>query len=410
MIFKPGPLIVTFICTLLISCGGSEEKNITTVPMTLDHNRMLVNAEIQRKDGTWRNVRLWVDTGSPGFWISPALARDLGVDLSWIEHSAMASFDRELPSPPSDSIRIGNLELDFNGVVSRVMFEPDWLFMTMHCDGNLPSTVLQKYRVVFDYPRKELSLALPGTHAPRGSKVLASIDTSSGIIQIDATIDGQPLSFALGNGASYSFVSADIVNKLAADHPQWPVSTGAVGCANIWGWWPGESTRPIIRIPEIDWGGVKLEQVALAGLPDFFGGHSIGAWYSKKTARPVDGFLGPNAFKSFRVEIDYPNNALYFEKGAELDTHDLDIVGLTLQPQSDSSYVIIGVAEKNGVSAAPAVQPEDVLLRIDSLECHGATMGTVEDALRGTPGETRTLVLERDGEQVTVKAEVQRFP
>mgnify|MGYP001767853820 CR=1 FL=1 len=66
----------------LLLLGSFSNKKSVTVPFVLDHNRMLVEAEFQRKDGTWRKVRLWVDSGSTEFFISESLARDLGIDLS----------------------------------------------------------------------------------------------------------------------------------------------------------------------------------------------------------------------------------------------------------------------------------------------------------------------------------------
>lgn len=56
------------------------------------------------------------------------------------------------------------------------------------------------------------------------------------------------------------------------------------------------------------------------------------------------------------------------------------------------------------------VEPEDLLLRVGELEVHGSTMGQVVDALRGRPGDVRTLELERDGERLTVEATVTRLP
>ena len=393
---------------ILFSCGGTDNQS-AVVPMKLDHNRMLVNAEMQRADGTWRTVLLWVDTGNPEFIMSPSLARDLGIDLSETEQPNGEPTVRALEVPPPDSIRIGNLLLDFSGVRSSVLFQPAWLFSTMHCDANLPSTVLNRYHVIFDYPRSECTLSPSTTIKPRGVRTEASIDTVTGIVQIDAMIDGKSFSFALDNGASYSFVSGNIARKLVDDHPQWPHATGAVGCANIWGWWPEEPSWPMVRLPEIDWGGVKLKEVALAGLPDFFGGRSLGECYSTKTARPVDGFLGPNALKAFRIEIDYVNGAVYFEQGSEFDTHDLDVVGLTLQPQPDSSYLIIGVADTNGPASAPGPQSGDILIQIDSFKTTGATMGAVTDALRGRSGDVKTLSLERDGRQLTAHVTVRRW-
>ena len=375
------------------------------VPVTLDHNRMLVQAEIQRRDGSWRRALLWVDTGNPAMMVSESLARDLGIDLSGAQRTAEGGV-LDIPAP---AVRIGGMALRFDSVATRVHFEPFWLFRTMPIDGNLPSTVLQRYHVVFDYPRRRLTLAVPGTVRPRGERAAASVNRTTGIVQIDAVVAGETLSFALDNGASYSFVSGDVLERLTRAHQDWPRTTGAVGCANIWGRWPEEATWPVVRLPEIAWGPVRLEGVAIAGLPDFFGGLGLGGWYSRKSARPVVGFLGPNAFKSFRVEIDYANQAVYFERGAPSDVHDLDAVGLTVQPQVDGTWQVIGVAAHDGRPSVEGVEPGDVLLEIGGLRVTGASMGTVVDALRGRPGDTRALVLERNGTRVNVTATVRRF-
>jgi hypothetical protein len=140
----------------------------------------------------------------------------------------------------------------------------------------------------------------------------------------------------------------------------------------------------------------------------FPGGLELGEWYSHKTARPVDGLLGPNAFKALRVEIDYVNGEVYFERGAERDAHDMDLVGLILRPEVDGRYSVIGLAGGDGPSRLEGIEVGDVLLRVGELEATGATMGSVVDALRGRPGDVRTLLLERDGRQRAVQARVER--
>jgi hypothetical protein len=388
-----------------------EEMGMSaTVPIVLDHNRMLVDAEFQRGDGTWRSVRLWVDSGGPDFIMSVALARDLGIDLSAAGTDDPQARIPPLEIPPPAGARLGGMPLTFEGVAAKVLFSPPWIFSTTHADANLPSTVLRNYRVVFDYPHATLTLAAPGTLRPRGIRVPAHVNARTGIAQIDAVVDGDSLSFALDNGASYSFMSQDVVDRLIERHPDWPHQTGALGCANIWGWWPQEESWPVLRLPEILWGPVRLTGVAIVGLPGFFGeGATLGSWYSQKTARPVVGFLGPNAFRSYRVEIDYAAGAIYFEPGAEPDLHDMDLVGLTLRPEPDGSYQVIGVARRDGPSPAEGIEPGDTLLRVGSFQVTGATMGSVVDALRGRPGERRTLTLERGGRQITVEATVQRW-
>jgi hypothetical protein len=394
---------------LMLSAAAlpAQTPRSVTVPVTLDHNRMLVQAEVQRRDGSWRTALLWIDTGNPNMMMSEAFARDLGIDLSGAQRTAEGG---ALATQPPAGVRIGGMPVSFDSVRATVLLDPHWIFGTMHIDANLPSTVLQRYHVVFDYPRRRLTLAQPGSLRPRGARAAASVNPVTGIVQIDAVVGADTLSLALDNGASYSFFSAGVLERLARAHPAWPRATGAVGAANIWGRWPEEATWPIVRVSEMQWGPVRLTDVAVVGLPDFFGeGVSLSDWYSRKAARRVEGFLGPNALLPFRVEIDYANSAVYFERGAATDTHDLDIVGLTLQPQTNDSYQVIGVAAKDGRPSVAGVEPGDVLLEVGAHRVTGATMGTVVDALRGTPGDVRTLVLERAGRRFTVTARVERF-
>ena len=396
--------------SLLLALTDAGNAVAVTVPFTLDHNRMLVDAEIQRSDGSWRGVRLWVDTGNPDFLVSAQLASDLGLDANGSAPGSGGggATSREVRIP--GGVRIVGTRLSFEGVHTEVLSEPGWLFSTTHADANLPSTVLRRYRVMFDYPGRRVTLEAPGAGEHRGVRVPAAVHPATGIVQVDAALDGKTVSFALDNGASYSFASEDVVADLAQRHTKWHRTAGAVGCANIWGWWPREQEWPVIRVPEIVVGGVRLGEVGLVGLPSFFPeGASLGAWYSKKTARPVEGFLGPNALRPFRVEIDYANGAVYLERGAPAEAHDMDLVGVTLRPQPDGSYTVLGVAGGAGGGGSGGVRPGDTLVRIGSLEVKGATMGTVVDALRGRPGEARTLVVERQGKPLRIEATVRRW-
>ncbi len=398
-------------CGLVLSTSCPKEDTATsvTVPFVLDHNRMLVDAEFQRMDGSWRTARLWVDTGNPELFLSDELARDLGIDLP-AEQDATDVESGQLEVAPPASVRIGGVALRFEGVTTKVLQEPRWLFSTMHVDANLPATVLAQYHVVFDYPRLEMTVAEPGSIEPRGERCSAAVHPTTGIVQIDAMVDGEITSFALDNGASYSFVSEEWLARLAERHPDWPRTSGALGCANIWGWWPEEPTWLVVRVPEIQWGSARLADVGIVGLPKFLpDGSGIGEWYSQKSARPVAGFLGPNALKPFRIEIDYSNGAVYFERSGGVDAHDMDLVGLTLRPVADGSYQVIGVATIDGRPAVTGVEPGDTLLEVDGLDVTGATMGTVVDALRGEPGELRALVLERDGQKIAAEGRVERF-
>jgi C-terminal processing protease CtpA/Prc len=87
----------------------------------------------------------------------------------------------------------------------------------------------------------------------------------------------------------------------------------------------------------------------------------------------------------------------------------MDVVGLILRPKADGQYTILGVADYDGKPSVSDVKAGDVLLGIEGAPATGATMGQVWSLLGGTPGETRSLTVERDGKRFMVDAPVHRF-
>lgn len=398
IIFNWPVVLLISVVAILGSCKDEEISSVK-IPFTLDHNRMLIEAEFQRADGSWRKAKLWVDTGNPEFFISKELAEDIGIELK-------DSLSEQAIEPPS-GVRIAGMNISFEGIKCSVDPVSKWLFNAIHNDGNLPSTVLQKYHIIFNYPTQELTIAEPGKLKPQGIPSPVSVNKTTGIIQMDAMIDGEKYSFAFDNGASFSYVPDFIVSKLLNQHPEWPSSKGAVGCANIWGWWPDEGNWPMIRIPEIRWGTLNINNAVICGLPSIFRGRTdIGVNYSKKTARPVNGFFGPNIFMSYRIEIIYSDSTIYFEKLNTKYTDKMDIVGLTLKQKDDNRYTVIGIANKDGKPLVDGIEKDDIILQIENINTTGATMGTVVDALRGKPGDLRLILHERNGETISTIASV----
>jgi hypothetical protein len=389
------------------SAAAIAQEREATTPLTLDHNRLLVDADIQQADGRWRPARLWVDTGNPDFMVNTASVTTLG--FSTLAGTAVTDAPGPVELIPPKAIRIGGVPLDIRGLRPTVRLGArQWA--AVGADANLPSTLLRRYRVIIDYPRRQFALAPPSGPVPRGQRAAARIHPETGIAQIDARLDGESFSLALDIGASYSFVSRALFDRVTAHHPAWSRLDGATGAANMWGLWPEESGWPLVRVPALDWGGVELRDVGLVGLPDFFAnGVSLGAWYSKKTAQPVEGFLGPNALMAYRVEIDFAGSAVYFERGLAPVAPDMDLVGVTLQPDSGGRWLVIGVVKKNGASVVEGLEPGDMLINVGALAVTGATMGRVVDALRGTPGDTRTLVVQRGDRTIRLEARVRRL-
>jgi hypothetical protein len=230
------------------------------------------------------------------------------------------------------------------------------------------------------------------------------VNAETGLFQVAATLDGESVQLGVDNGSAGTWVADSLTTAWRSRHPDWPHATGAVGSTNFFGF-DFEATGVLMRLPELGLGPLRVSDVGLLGLDQ-----SLFVWYSKKSAGAVVGFIGANVLKGFRLEVDYPNRMTYWEVAPPPDQGDLDIIGLTLRPETNGGFTVAGVATKDGRPAVEGVQPGDTLIRVGALDAAGATMGAVVDALRGKPGETRTLVIERAGKRSTVDAKVMRFP
>jgi hypothetical protein len=182
-----------------------------------------------------------------------------------------------------------------------------------------------------------------------------------------------------------------------------------------------EAKATILRLPEITVSPLHLRQVGALGItsqappfPPAPGESKVEGnffdWYSKKAPEPVIGWLGGNVLKAFRLTIDFPHRMSYWQQENALDPHDLDQVGVTLETHdNEKGYFVAGIAEKDGKLTVQGVRPGDKLLEVDGLRLANATQGAILSSLHGRPGTMRTLVLERDGKQLTIQAKTTEF-
>jgi hypothetical protein len=371
-----------------------------TVPVALDHGRMTIEVGFVRPDSSVRPARTWVDLGSEHVVVGESLARDLGLDLSVLGKPPNEAVAAAPQCPP---LRIGGFALDVSGTKAIVRAGERWRPGVV-ADAMLPAAALRRHHVVFDYPARRMKVARPGALRPRGAAVACRVNPDTGLLQVDATIDGKTVALGIDNGSAGTWVSKTLTGEWLQHHPEWPRATGAAGSANFWGIGL-ETGGVLLRVPAITFGSLAVADVAVLGIDQ-----AVLDWYSRKSAGPVSGFIGANVLTRYRLEVDFPGRMTYWDGGAESGPRDLDIVGVTVRAEADGRFTVAGVTTTNGAPAVAGVEAGDVLLRIGSLDTAGATMGAVIAALRGAPGETRTLLLGRQGRRVTVEAPVSRLP
>jgi len=280
--------------------------------------------------------------------------------------------------------------------------------------------LLKNYQVVFDYAKRTLTIARPDTLEGKGEGVPCRANEKTGLISVTGVIAEHSYALAIDCGSAYSWIRHDVAQQWVKAHPDWKRGTGAVGEANMQTRTDGAEARAtILRLPEIRFGSLQLKQIGALGISaeappippapgesvvhgDFFD------WYSKKSPEPVVGWIGGNVLKGFRIMIDFPRRMIYWERQIELDPHDLDQVGVTLEKR-DTGYFIAGIAQKDGKPTVDAVRVGDRLIQVDDLQLSNATRGAIFAALHGKPGTVRTLVVERDGKRLNVAAKITAF-
>jgi hypothetical protein len=398
-------LLTLFFLPHALALLGAESSG--TVPFIFDDNRVFAQIEFVRPDGIVRKGYAFVDLGTPVMVLDEKLRRELQVDQK---------------NPLR--FRVGELEIR----VESSNVETDTGLGMTGADGKrtvpveavLSASVLTSYQVVFDYARQTLTIAKPKTLEGKGDGIPCRVNEKTGLVSITAEIGGQSYAIAVDTGSAYSWVNDTVAQQWTTAHPDWKRGIGAVGEANMQaGSDNAEARAEILRLPEIRLGSLKLRQIGMLGIaprvppvPPVPGESKVTGnffdWYSKKAPEPVIGWLGGNVLKGFRVMIDFPGHTTYWEQEGDLNPHDLDQVGVTLEKRS-AGYFIAGIAQKSGKPVLDSVQIGDKLIQVDDVRTSDATRGAIFAALHGEPDSVRLLILERGGHRLNVRAKVTAF-
>ena len=390
------------VSALAQDAGKSQpEPKSATVPITLDHNRVVIDVYLPLPDGSSKRVRGWVDTGDPELQMSRRVAKLLGLAIACDANACSA--------PPPRQIAIGDMKVSLTSLKEvTIPLKPESaasvMVPGMSAEIKIPSAVLRNYDVLINFPDREFSIGVPGSIHFKGVQSKMLINASSGFIQIPGRIENKNYNLGLDVGSSISFLSEELSDKLAIGHPDWPHMTGAVGPANVGEVGDDETKWKLMRVDRIQYGPLFLTDVAVAEFPK-----SFFAFFEKHTHSAISGVLGSDALMNYRVGLDYAHSTAYFDIGRTFKFPEFDVVGLVLRPENDTRFTILGVADFEGAPSVPEVQAGDHLVAVDGIPVPDSTMGQVWSLLEGSPGQERKLTVERAGKQFTVAAKVQHF-
>jgi hypothetical protein len=408
MRFSTAFIALTLTATLAVAQKGPKvevEPKSVTVPVTLDHGRVIIDVYLPVPDGSSKRFRGWVDTGDSKVWMSRQAANLLGLAVTCDNDTCSA------PAPAA--VTIGEMRIPLSAVkrVEIPLRAPSAAAVMVpgtSAEIKIPSSVLRNYDVLVNFPGREFSIGSPGSLNFKGVKSKMIVGGSSGFIQIPSKIENKNYNLGLDVGSSISFLSEELFNKLASGHPDWPHMTGAVGPANMGEAGDDETNWKLMRVGRVQYGPLYLTDVAVAEFPK-----SFSAFFEKDAGAPIAGLIGADALMNYRIGLDYAHSAVYFDIGRTFKFPDFDVVGLILRPEEDTRFTILGVADFDGKATVPTgddgVQAGDHLVAVDGIAVPDSTLGQVWSLLEGTPGQERKLTIERGGKQFTVVAKVQHF-
>ncbi len=381
---------------------SQPEPKSVTVPMTIDHNRVVIDVYVPLSDGSTKRVRGWVDTGDPDIWMSSRVAGWMGLS---VRCDGQMCSGTATPKVVSLEIMIGGMKISLSAMGAvKVPASTPTIAAGMSAEIKIPSSVLRNYDVLINFPDREFSIGVPGSINFKGVKSKMLLDKSSGFIQVPSKIENKNYNLGLDVGSPISFLSEQLFDKLASTHPDWPHMTGAIGPANVGERGDDETKWKLMRVDRLQYGPLFLTDVAVAEFPKLFS-----AFFEKNTGAAIAGVLGSNALMNYRVGLDYAHSTAYFDIGRTFKFPEFDVVGLILRPEDDTRFTILGVAGFEGTPSVPEVQPGDHLVAVDGIPVPDSTMGQVWSLLEGSPGQERKLTVERAGRQFNVVAKVQHF-
>ena len=144
---------------------AAPQPQPVTVPATIDHNRVLVDADVRLPDGSSQRVHAWVDNGNADLYLSRHLATILGL--------AVSCDDKECSAPAPAAIAIGGMTIPLEGIKqAHIPLKPvsaaSVLAPGLNTEINIPATVLRHYDVLVDFPEPQVLHRAAGKHSFSG--------------------------------------------------------------------------------------------------------------------------------------------------------------------------------------------------------------------------------------------------
>lgn len=357
------------------------------LPLLIVHNRPFIELRYSRQDQSvlaWT----WLDTGGGAVILAEPLVRALRLERAGESFMEEGS---QLTPVASPAVYAGDLALPLHGVPTLMIDRPSVGPAAFQAPAFLPARLFRQFTVTFDYPGREVHLDTPGAAADAGAVVEAPVHPQSAFVRVELEIAGERLGFLLDTGASYSMISSAVLERWQAAQPDWPVTRGAYGCAQMLGG-GDEAFLSMVRVPEARLGDVRLRNAGFVTRP----AGVFERYMSAQMTAPVVGALAGNVLRHLRFTMDYGRQRLHVQPRVVEGRQDPQSAGLCLR-SGGAGWVVARVADSAHPTTRAQVSPGDEVMAVGDQCLEGSDLGEAVNALSGAPGEVLAVTLRREG-------------
>lgn len=239
-----------------------------------------------------------LDTGAGTSLLSTQLAEKLKVKVLGSKQGQSAGGAVSVSLAKADSFSIGDARLtDIDvGIVDLTHIGTT---VGARIDGDLGYNFLRHFRVSIDYEKSQLRFDDPRRidvfhRGARTEVPLHLANPAKPLILVDVHANRKgPFRFAIDTGTSTTAITPELAKKLGVSAS--PVGQGTTAGAHV------AVTAGVLDSFMV--GGAKLENMAVV-MADFFGA------LSEAVGTKLDGIVGYNFLRNYKVIVDYPNERL----------------------------------------------------------------------------------------------------
>lgn len=240
-----------------------------------------------------------LDTGAGTSLLSTALGQKLGLQIVGKKEGQSAGGAVSVALAKVNSMAVGSVELTD---VDVGLVDLGHIGQTVGAaiDGDLGYNFLKHFRITLDYRNSQVTLEDPrrfewiGQSAAVTEAAMRLASPARPLILVDVHANGRgPFQFAIDTGTSTTAITPELAKQLGvASSPIGPATTGGAQVEVRGG-----------SLQSFQLGGARIDNLGVV-VADFF------SRLSNAVGAKLDGIVGYNFLRHYKVALDYPNETL----------------------------------------------------------------------------------------------------